>query len=92
MPAVLALLCPREDARYLAAVLATANRDLTVVTAADTAQLERVVAEAGGVDRILAFRTNGIVPAELLRRVPGPSYNFHSARLSGPASLRLRAV
>jgi methionyl-tRNA formyltransferase len=77
MPAVLALLCPREDARYLTAVLATANRDLTVVTAADTAQLERLVAEAGGVDRIVAFRTNGIVPAELLRRVPGPCYNFH---------------
>lgn len=77
MPAILALLCPQEDARHLGAVLATANRDLVVVTAADAAQLERVVAEAGGVDRIVAFRTNSVVPADLLRRVSGPSYNFH---------------
>ncbi|WP_188092433.1 formyltransferase family protein [Azospirillum sp. B21] len=79
MPPILALLCPPEDARHLGAILATANRDLVVVTAADAAGLERTVAEAGGVDRIVAFRTNSIVPAELLRRVPGPSYNFHPA-------------
>ncbi len=77
MPAVLALLCPQEDARHLGAVLAAADRELVVVTAADTAQLERTVAEAGGVDRIVAFRTDSIVPADLLRQVPGPSYNFH---------------
>jgi len=77
MPATLALLCPQEDARHLGAILATANRDLVVVTAADAAGLERAVAETGGVDRIVAFRTNSIVPAALLQRVPGPSYNFH---------------
>lgn len=74
MPPTLALLCPPEDARHLGAILATANQDLVLVTAADAAGLERTVAEAGGVDRIAAFWTNSIVPAELLRRVRGPSY------------------
>lgn len=77
MPTTLALLCPQEDARHLGAVLAVANRDLVVVTATDAAQLERAVAGAERVDRIVAFRTNSIVPADLLLRVPGPSYNFH---------------
>jgi len=77
MPGTLALLCPQEDARHLGALLAIANRELVVVTATDTAELERTVAQAGGVDRIVAFRTNSIVPADLLLRVPGPSYNFH---------------
>lgn len=77
MSGTLALLCPQEDARHLGALLAVANRELVVVTAADTAELERTVAQAGGVDRIVAFRTNSIVPADLLSQVPGPSYNFH---------------
>lgn len=83
MPASLILLCPPEDSRHLAAILAGANRDLSVVTAADGEQLERAAAgrlAAGGrIDRIVAFRTNCVVPADMLRRVSGPSYNFHPA-------------
>ena len=79
MPATLVLLARPEDARHLAAILAGANRDLTVVTAADRSQLEAAMAGSGRVDRLIAFRTNCVVPAELLRRVSGPSYNFHPA-------------
>lgn len=79
MPATLVLLCQPEDARHLAAILAGANRDLTVVTAADRSQLEAAMAGCARVDRLVAFRTNCVVPAELLRRVSGPSYNFHPA-------------
>lgn len=79
MPATLILLCQPEDARHLAAILANANRDLTVVTAADRPQLEAAMVGCGRVDRLVAFRTNCVVPAELLRRVSGPSYNFHPA-------------
>lgn len=79
MPATLVLLSQPEDARHLAAILAGANRDLTVVTAADRSQLEGAMAGCPRVDRLVAFRTNCVVPAELLRRVSGPSYNFHPA-------------
>ncbi|KAA0593688.1 methionyl-tRNA formyltransferase [Azospirillum lipoferum] len=79
MPATLVLLSQPEDARHLAAILAGANPDLTVVTAADRSQLEAAMAGCGQVDRLVAFRTNCVVPAGLLRRVSGPSYNFHPA-------------
>lgn len=77
MTATLVLLSPPEDACHLAAILAGANRDLTVVTVADRAQLEQAVGAHGTVDRLVAFRTNCIVPAGILERVSGPSYNFH---------------
>lgn len=77
MSATLVLLSPPEDARHLAAILAGANRTLTVVTVADRPQLEQAVGAHGTVDRLVAFRTNCIVPAEVLGRVSGPSYNFH---------------
>ncbi|WP_109073654.1 hypothetical protein [Azospirillum sp. TSH20] len=79
MPATLVLLCQPEDARHLAAILAGANRDLTVITASDRPQLEAAMAGCRQVDRLVAFRTNCVVPAELLRRVSGPSYNFPPA-------------
>ncbi|CAO3405412.1 formyltransferase family protein [Azospirillum palustre] len=79
MPATLVLLAQPGDARHLAAILAGANHDLTVVTVADRPQLEAAMADRGQIDRLVAFRTNCVVPAELLRRVSGPSYNFHPA-------------
>ncbi|PWC58181.1 hypothetical protein TSH7_24115, partial [Azospirillum sp. TSH7] len=76
MPATLVLLCQPEDARHLAAILAGANRDLTVITASDRPQLEAAMAGCRQVDRLVAFRTNCVVPAELLRRGSRPPPNF----------------
>lgn len=79
MPATLVLLCPPEDARHLAAILAGANRDLTILTATNRAQLDAAMVEGSRIDRLVAFRTNCVVPRELLLRVSGLSYNFHPA-------------
>lgn len=46
--------------------------------------LERAVAEAPSRVRLLAFCTGVVVPAEILKALPGPAYNLHP----GPPEVR----
>lgn len=71
------LLCPAQAAPYLAAILAGANPDLSVISVSNDEQLARCAGETAKIARIISFWTNSIVPAHILERVSGTSYNFH---------------
>jgi methionyl-tRNA formyltransferase len=78
------LLCEPEDTASLCDALAAAGAPTAAICVVhDRTGLEAAVDRAtdgragGGPFRLIAFHTNIIVPAALLARCPGPSYNFH---------------
>lgn len=71
------LLCPPGDRFYLSGILTLHNPALTVVHVATADALEAAAERAGPDTRLIAFLTGVIVPAALLVRFTGPSYNFH---------------
>lgn len=77
MPRLIVLLCPPGDRFHLAGMLGLHNPALTVTAVSTAEALEGVMAEAAPDTRLIAFRTDVVVPGRLLARLSGPAYNFH---------------
>ncbi|MBV5336414.1 methionyl-tRNA formyltransferase, partial [bacterium] len=71
------LLTSTIEACYLAGILSSFNPDLSVVWVRTREELERAVGDSSPSVRLIAFMTEVVVPAEILKRLEGPAYNFH---------------
>ena len=71
------LLTPDEQAPDLITILRRHAPDTVITTATDLETLRRACGELRAGDRVLAFATPVIVPADILDALPGPAYNFH---------------
>ncbi|KAA5607083.1 hypothetical protein F1188_04040 [Roseospira marina] len=70
------LLVPAEEHEAAVEPLRLAAPNLTVVPVTHRSQLDAAVSHYP-MARLLAFCTPVIVPADILSRLPGPSYNLH---------------
>lgn len=61
----------------LSRVLWQHNPDLKITVVPDRAALTKLPAAGLAGTRLVSFCSSVIVPAEMLRALPGPSYNFH---------------
>jgi len=87
MPAEIVLLTGDAEAPLLADILKRHNPALTIATAFDRQMLLDVCAgDVAGGRRLIAFCTSVIVPADVLRAVDGPAYNFHPGPPTYPGS------
>ncbi len=71
------LLTPDEQAPDLITILRRHAPDLAITQAIDLDSLQRACGVLKTSDRLLAFATPVIVPADVLGALPGPAYNFH---------------
>lgn len=71
------ILTPPEQAADLTALIHRAAPATRVILAADLATLRAALPELTAGDRVLAFASPVIVPAEVLAALPGPAYNIH---------------
>ena len=71
------LLTPNEQAPDLIAILRRHAPDVAITQALDLDSLRRACRTLNTGDRLLAFATPVIVPADVLDTLPGPAYNFH---------------
>ena len=71
------LLTPDEQAPDLITILRRHAPDAAITQAVDLDGLQRACRTLNTGDRLLAFATPVIVPADVLDALPGPAYNFH---------------
>jgi len=78
------LLAEEHDLPGLTDILKRQNSDVTVTGVSHVKELEAASANPTGRLRLVCFCTGVIVPGAVLRRLEGPSYNFHP----GPPNFR----
>ncbi|WP_420549737.1 formyltransferase family protein [Curvivirga sp.] len=86
----LILLTGEVEAQHFSALLKTYQPDLNILQAATKEELRDVVDGLSDEElshtRLVAFCINVIVPRDILKKLPGPSYNFHPGPPSYPGS------
>jgi len=90
MAETLILLTGEVEAQHFSTILKSYKPDLNIVQAATELELRSVVEGLSEEDlkqsRLVAFCINVIVPRDILKKMPGPSYNFHPGPPSYPGS------
>lgn len=78
MTRTVVLLTPIEEFEALAAKVRDIDPSALIKCAGDVDQLRELVAGFGTEDRLIAFATPVIVPADIIDALPSPAYNFHN--------------
>lgn len=71
------LLTQPAEGAVLGKILNAHNADLEILVVSDKTALADLAREDLAATRLLSFCSPVIVPGELLKALPGPSYNFH---------------